>query len=43
MYKGVAPKFNLESGILTDELEYEEFGSVQSACFSKDWKSCGVI
>jgi len=29
----------LRNGLLTDEIEYEEFGSIGAACFNNDWKS----
>jgi len=38
-YNGVAQKFSLNTGLLTDEIEYDEFSSVGSACFNYDGKS----
>ena len=34
-YGGVAQKFSLDTGMLTDEVEYTEFGTITSACFTR--------
>ncbi|ETO25164.1 hypothetical protein RFI_11981 [Reticulomyxa filosa] len=42
-YGGVAQKFSLESGLLLDELEYDGFTNVESACFAGNGKSMWLL
>ncbi|ETO32281.1 vcbs repeat containing protein, partial [Reticulomyxa filosa] len=42
-YYGVAQKFSLDTGLLLDELEYEDFGNVESACFSSNGKHMWLL